>query len=55
MLKYAFWNGKSGLDFGLGLREEDMISHLESCVNGPEHIPEDINSYIESIMSALEA
>ena len=54
MLKYTFRDGKTALDFGEGLREEEIISHLESCMNQPEHLPADINSYIEGLMSSLD-
>lgn len=53
MLKFSLKAGKS-LDFSIGTSRKDIIEYLESSLDAENAIPEDINAYIQSLLSSVE-
>lgn len=50
MLNFAF-NKDETLHFTSGTEEKDIIAYLESTLGGVELIPEDINMFMQSLLS----
>lgn len=53
MLKFSIKAGKS-LDFSLGTSRKDVMDFLESLLDEENAVPEDINAYIQSLLSTVQ-
>lgn len=53
MLKFSFKSGQQ-LDFSKETSREDVITYVESLLDAEVAIPEDINAFIQSLLSTVQ-
>jgi hypothetical protein len=53
MLKFSLKSGKQ-LDFSKETSREDVIAYVESVLDAEAAIPEDINAFIQSLLSTVQ-
>lgn len=53
MLKFTLKSGRS-IDFTKGTSREDVISYILSTMEEETAVPEDINAYVQSLLSTVE-
>jgi len=51
MLKFSLKSGNTTLDFSAGTSREDVLAYLETELEGLNTVPEDINSYIQTLLA----
>jgi len=51
MLKFSLKSGNTTLDFSAGTSREDVLAYLETELEGLNAVPEDINSYIQTLLA----
>lgn len=52
MLKFSFKSSRS-IDFSAGTSREEVIQYLETVLDEENAIPEDVNTYIQSLLSTV--
>jgi len=53
MLKFSLKSGRS-LDFSENISREEIIAFLERSLDSESAVPEDINAFVQSLLSSVE-
>ena len=53
MLKFSLKSGRS-LDFSQDISQEALIAFLEQSLDAENAVPEDINAFVQSLLSSVE-